>query len=168
MEDQENTIQDPENQENSINEPENQDNIQEPENQESSVFESENQENDFQGTEYETSSTFTGNQFNSQIPVPNSTLILILGIASIVTCCCYGLIGIICAIITLVLAKTAKQTYEADPSLYTPSSYSNVNAGRVCGIIGLAMSAVYIVMIIIVMIVYGVAALANPEQFMNM
>ena len=43
--------------------------------------------------------------------LPNSTLILILGILSIIGCCCYGVIGLILAIITIVLAKKATETY---------------------------------------------------------
>ena len=107
------------------------------------------------------------NQFNSQAPVPNATTILILGIASIVTCCCYGIIGIICGIIALNMAKTAKETYETNPGLYTENSYKNVNTGRTCAIIGLILSGIYTFMTIVMVAISGIAALTNPGNFIN-
>ena len=115
----------------------------------------ENQENDYFNE--------VNNQFGSQTPVPNATLILILGIASIVTCCCYGIVGIICGIVAIVLAKTAKETYESNPGLYTESSYKNVNAGRTCAIIGLILSVINGITTIVTITMYGIAALADPS-----
>ena len=42
--------------------------------------------------------------------VPNATAVLVLGIVSIVTCFCYGIIGLACAIIALVLEESASST----------------------------------------------------------
>ena len=50
--------------------------------------------------------------------LPNGTLILILGILSIITCCCYG-IGLILGIIALVLAKKDIVLYATNPELYS-------------------------------------------------
>ena len=40
-----------------------------------------------------------------QQKLPNATAVLVLGILSIVTCCCYGIPGIVAGIIGLVLYK---------------------------------------------------------------
>ena len=37
--------------------------------------------------------------------LPNSTLILVFGILSIIGCCCYGIPGVIFGIIVLVMSK---------------------------------------------------------------
>ncbi|HET8854811.1 MAG TPA: CCC motif membrane protein [Salinimicrobium sp.] len=85
--------------------------------------------------------------------LPNSTLILILGILSIITCCCYGVIGLILGIIALVLAKKAKETYLADPELY--KGYNNVQTGRILAIVGIVLSVLNIIAMIIMLIFYG-------------
>lgn len=102
-----------------------------------------------------------------QQEVPNATIVLILGIASIVTCCCYGLPGLICGIIGLVLSGKGMAAYKMNPTAYTQSSYNNLNAGRICSIIGLSISVIYFIVVIFWIIIYGIAALANPEQLMN-
>lgn len=85
--------------------------------------------------------------------LPNSTLILIFGILSIVTCCCYGILGLIFGIVALVLAKQAKQTYLAEPELYT--GYNNVKTGRILAIIGIILSALYLIINIVLIAIYG-------------
>lgn len=78
--------------------------------------------------------------------LPNATLVLIFGIASIVTCFCYGILGLIFGIVALVLAKKAKELYEANPDLYL--GYENLKAGKVCAIIGVILSSLYFLIII--------------------
>jgi hypothetical protein len=105
------------------------------------------------------------NQFNQpsfQTPLPNATPVLVLGIVSIVGCFCYGIIGLICGIVALVLAQKDLALYAQNPSAYTPGSYSNLKAGRVCGIIGLCLSALTVICLIIEILVVGVAVLTNP------
>lgn len=85
--------------------------------------------------------------------LPNSTLILIFGILSIVTCCCWGILGLIFGIVALVLAKTAKETYMAEPELY--KGYNNVKTGRILAIIGIVLSAIYLVINIVLVVLYG-------------
>ena len=85
--------------------------------------------------------------------LPNSTLILIFGILSIVTCCCWGIIGLIFGIVALVLAKSAKQTYLAEPEIY--SGYNNVKTGRILAIIGIVLSTIYLILNIVLVIIYG-------------
>ena len=70
-----------------------------------------------------------------QRKLPNATVVLVLGILSIVTCCCYGILGLIIGIIALVLYNQDKKLYDQNPSAY--SDYSNLNTGRILAIIGL-------------------------------
>ena len=85
--------------------------------------------------------------------LPNSTLILIFGILSIIGCCCYGVLGIIFGIIALVMAKRATEIYNAQPELYT--GYQNVKTGRILAIIGLVLSEISLLSSIVMIIMYG-------------
>ena len=98
-----------------------------------------------------------------QIALPNAGAVLTLGIISIVGCCCtYGIAGIICAIIALVMAKSANEQYAADPQRYTHSSHQNVNAGKVCAWIGLIPSVLYILFMISLIATLGFAVFTDP------
>jgi hypothetical protein len=99
-----------------------------------------------------------------KIELPNATVVLVLGIVSIVTCCCYGIIGIICAIIALVLAKSATALYVSDPGRYTEGSYQNMNAGRICAWIGLILSALYLLFMIWLLVTVGMAGITDPSM----
>lgn len=89
--------------------------------------------------------------------LPNATAALVLGIISIPTCICYGIPGMACGIIAIILGSKAVKLYKASPGVYTQSSYNNANAGKVCGIIGVILSALFLLYIILVLVVYGVA-----------
>lgn len=89
--------------------------------------------------------------------LPNATAALVLGIISIPTCICYGIPGMACGIIAIILGSKAVKLYKANPGMYNPSSYNNANAGKVCGIIGVILSALFLLYIVLVLIVYGVA-----------
>lgn len=102
-------------------------------------------------------------QNQPQISLPNATAVLVLGILSIVGCCCYGILGVILGIIALVLASKDMKLYRGNPHTYTQKSYSNLNAGRICAIIGLSFSAIYIVMMIFLVGTVGWENLQNPE-----
>lgn len=106
---------------------------------------------------------------HQQETVPNSTVALVLGIISIVTCWCYGIIGITLGIIGLILANKGKKLYDENPENYTIGSFKNLKAGRIMSIIGLSVSAAYIIFIIIyvLFIVGTVAGLSNPSHFYN-
>ncbi|MGY4385384.1 hypothetical protein ACVWYN_002422 [Pedobacter sp. UYP24] len=96
--------------------------------------------------------------------LPNSTPVLVLGILAILSCCCYGLPGLILGIIGLVLGNKDRRLYIENPGFYTESSYKNSKAGRVCSIIGLILSILYILLIVGIIIVFGFAAMQNPEE----
>ncbi len=74
--------------------------------------------------------------------LPNSTLILVFGIISIITCCCYGVIGLIFGVIALILANKAIKLYKEAPESY--DGYSNVSTGRVLAIIGIILNVIYL------------------------
>jgi len=106
--------------------------------------------------------------YSSQpVALPNATAVLVLGIISIVGCTCYGIVGLICSIIALVLAKKDLTLYNANPSAYTPGSLSNLKAGRVCAIIGISLSILYFVFILFIIATIGFAALSDPTRFMQ-
>lgn len=85
--------------------------------------------------------------------LPNSTLILVFGILSLVTCCCYGVFGLIFGIIAIILANSATKTYLENPELY--SGYQNAKTGKILAIIGVCLSALYIAYLIYSLIAMG-------------
>lgn len=105
-----------------------------------------------------------GMGFNGmQQSLPNATAVLVLGILSIVTCCCYGIVGLILAIIALILSKKDRVAYEMNMGAYTESSFKNLNAGRVCAIIGLILNILYLLISIAFIMMFGFASLSNEE-----
>ncbi|WP_072555061.1 CCC motif membrane protein [Tenacibaculum todarodis] len=93
--------------------------------------------------------------------LPNATGVIILGILSIVTCCCYGIIGLILGIVGLVLAKKAKQVYLASPEEYT--GFSNVKTGKILCIVGIVLNVLFIAYIVGIVAYIGWDALSDPE-----
>lgn len=88
------------------------------------------------------------NPMGMQRDLPNATAILVLGIVSIVTCWCYGIIGLGCGIAALIMAGKSLKEYQQNPAGYTTSSYNNTKAGKVCGIIGVILSGLYMLYVI--------------------
>lgn len=97
----------------------------------------------------------------NQQKLPNGTTVLVLGIVSIVSCCCYGIVGLITGIVGLSLYKKDHALYQQNPSLY--SDYSNLKTGRILCIIGIVLSALYIVYMIVLLSTVGMDALTNPD-----
>ena len=85
--------------------------------------------------------------------LPNSTTVLVLGIISIVSSFCYGL-GVVLGIIALVLANKDKRLIAENPEGYSISSISNLKAGRICSIIGITISALFLVIIVVYLIFF--------------
>lgn len=86
--------------------------------------------------------------------LPNSTAVLVLGIISIVTCWLYGLPGVICGIIAMVLFNKDKKLYEENPEIYR-SSYKNAKAGQICAIIGVSLSGLMLIYFAFVLVFLG-------------
>ena len=101
--------------------------------------------------------------------LPNATAVLVLGIISIATCWLYGIPGLICGIICLVLAKKDLALYKKNPNQYSITSYKNLKAGQVCGIIGLSLSALYLLIFVVFfgIIFAGAAGAGALENFQN-
>jgi uncharacterized membrane protein len=98
--------------------------------------------------------------------LPNATAVLILGIVSLPACLCYGIPGLIAAIIALVLAKKDQALYTANPAHYTEASYKNLRTGRTCAWVGIILSALFLLFLIGVLMVVGVAIFTNPQSFL--
>ena len=96
-------------------------------------------------------------------PLPNSTLVLVLGIISIIGCCCYGG-GLILGIIALVLANKDQRLYYSTPGMYTQASYDNLKAGKICAIISITISALYIILLVVFVTTVGIGALSDPAE----
>jgi hypothetical protein len=66
------------------------------------------------------------------------------------------------------LGNKAKKLYAANPEGFTESSVKNVKAGTICGIIGLSVSILYLIIVIIYVAVIGAAVFSSmPWQMMN-
>ena len=115
----------------------------------------------------ENTTTPTTQEFNPSVQqqLPNATAVLVLGILSIAVCWCYGLFGIAMGIIALVMAGKAKALYNENPEQYTIGSYKNMNAGRICAIIGTVLSSLYLVIILVYLLVVGAALGTLFTQF---
>jgi len=66
---------------------------------------------------------------------------LVLGIISIPSCIFYGLPSLICGILAVIFAKNASRDVAA--GRVSPGSASMASAGRICGWIGLGLTAVW-------------------------
>ncbi|RXJ51395.1 CCC motif membrane protein [Gelidibacter gilvus] len=94
--------------------------------------------------------------------LPNSTLILVFGIISIVTCCCYGVIGLPLGIIALVLANKATALYATDPELYT--GFQNVKTGKILAIIGIILNAIFLMTVIWMYVSIGADGIQEMQE----
>jgi len=99
--------------------------------------------------------------YGGQEFLPNSTGVLVIGILSIVTCFCYGLPGIILAVIALIMGNQAKKLVAANPDRYSITSVKNMKAGYVCAIIGIVLSVLTLLFMIIYFIFIG-TMISNP------
>ncbi len=80
--------------------------------------------------------------------LPNAVAVLVLGIISIVIC----YLGVITGTIALALASKDMKLYRANPGAYDEGSYKNLNAGKICAIIGVCLSALIILFYAVIFI----------------
>ncbi|MEM0997874.1 MAG: CCC motif membrane protein [Bacteroidota bacterium] len=92
--------------------------------------------------------------------LPDATAVLVLGILSILGAFCYGIVGLILGIIAVAMAGKPSRLYHMNPGHYTQSSYSNLQAGKICGIIGIVLSS-----LIVVLVLAAFIAMANEGAF---
>ncbi len=93
--------------------------------------------------------------------LPNSTASLVLGILSIITCCCYGIIGLPMGIIAIVLGNKAIKIFNENPEIY--SKISNAKTGKILGIIGVIFNLIFLIYIIWFIYMIGWAAMQDPQ-----
>lgn len=93
--------------------------------------------------------------------LPNATTSLVLGILSILTCICYGIIGLPLGIIAFVLGKKALREFNENPENYSGSG--NATAGKITGIIGIILNLIYLSFIAFIIYKIGFDALQDPE-----
>lgn len=77
--------------------------------------------------------------------LPNATTSLVLGIISIIGSCCFGIAGVICGTIGLLLANKDYRLYIENPGLYSTSSYKVSNAGKICSIVGISLGGLMLI-----------------------
>lgn len=93
--------------------------------------------------------------------LPNSTLVLVMGILSIITCLCYGIPGLIIGVIGLILANSSIKKYNLSPDSYL--GYGNLKAGKIMSVIGIILSVITIAFYVGIIAYFGMEALQNPE-----
>ena len=94
--------------------------------------------------------------------LPNATVVLILGIFSILSCCCYGLPGVIMSIVGIILYNKDKKLYNESPGIYT--NYNSLHTGFILSIIGIVLNILSLIYIIAVIIMFGTGVFDDPEQ----
>jgi hypothetical protein len=89
---------------------------------------------------------------NGNLPLPNATTVLVLGILSIVICGFLGIIG-------LVLGNKDLSLFKNNPGVYSEASLSSLKAGRICSIVGLSLWGIGIlVYAVVIFFIVGMAA----------
>lgn len=87
--------------------------------------------------------------------LPNAQTVLILGIAGILgSCCCNGIVGIVCGLIGLNLYKKDNLLYQANPQNY--SDFKNLSTGRILNIIAIVIGALSLIYTIYIIATVGV------------
>jgi len=87
---------------------------------------------------------------------------LVLGICSIVGCLFYGVPGLVCGILAIYFARKVRQEIEAGEADLSAKGMSD--AGRICGIIGTCLSALFVVLMIVYIIVFFVFIIPQTQN----
>lgn len=99
--------------------------------------------------------------------LPNSVLILILGVMSIVFSFNIEIIGFVLSVVTLFLSSRSLRLFRNKTEQYELSSYKLVVVGRICAIIGLLISifALIIAILVFLGLFGGISLLALFDKF---
>ncbi|TGD59429.1 CCC motif membrane protein [Flavobacterium humi] len=97
---------------------------------------------------------------NQSQKLPNATVVLVMGIVSILSCCCYGIISVLLGVVGLYLAKKDTQLYNENPNWY--SNYNNIKTGKILCIIGIVLGAIYLIFMLFIIAAVGMDALQDP------
>ena len=87
-----------------------------------------------------------GGQYQGQLPLPNATTAMVLGIIGLVLHC--NVIGLTLNIVAIVLASNALKLTNGNPTGYTEASIKQARAGRICGTIGLVLFGMWIMVVV--------------------
>lgn len=83
-----------------------------------------------------------------QTPLPNSIGVLVMGIISLLPC---SIVSIVLGIIAIVMGNAGLREYNSNPGKYTESSYKNLKAGRICGMIGTIIWSCFLLIYLVVL-----------------
>ena len=97
-----------------------------------------------------------------QQKLPNVTIIIVLGIASILLCWCYGVLGLILSAIALILAAGSKKIYLQNPEDY--SDYGTLKIGKIIAIIGLILNILLLLFVVWFIASVGWEVLQSGDQ----
>ena len=97
-----------------------------------------------------------------QQKLPNVTIIIVLGIASILLCWCYGVLGLIRSAIALILAAGSKKIYLQNPEDY--SDYGTLKIGKIIAIIGLILNILLLLFVVWFIASVGWEVLQSGDQ----
>lgn len=86
--------------------------------------------------------------------LPDATAVLVLGILGILGSFCYGIFGLILGIVALAISGRSMRLLRESPGSYSHSSISNLKAGRICAIVGLVISGIYLLVLLAVVAFY--------------
>jgi hypothetical protein len=75
---------------------------------------------------------------------PNHTAVMVLGLTAFIGCCCYGIVGVILAIIGIVLANKDLQLIQENPGVYDNS----INTWKIVNIVALVLSVLSLLLTI--------------------
>lgn len=98
---------------------------------------------------------------NNKRNLPEASTVLVLGILSLVFTFSCGIVGLILGIIAVAMASSQRKIYINASDEYTESSFNNVNAGRICGIISICIAAIFLALTILIfcgVVVLGISA----------
>lgn len=93
--------------------------------------------------------------------LPNATAVLVLGIISIVTVCCYGIISIITGAVGLYLASKDGTLHKANAGMY--SNFSTLNTGKILCIIGLILGVLYLGLVVAMFAMFGLEGMQDQD-----
>lgn len=90
----------------------------------------------------------------------NATVVLVLGILSILICCCYGIFGLVLGGVAIFLAQKDLNLYKQNPELY--SNYSNLKTGRILAIIGVILNVLSLAFYVYIISAIGLEGTEDP------
>lgn len=100
---------------------------------------------------------------NQKLLLPNSTVVLVLGICSLVFGCFF--VGLILGIIGISMASKGRKMYRDNPELY--EGYGALNAGWIMSIIGTVIGGLYIFYWVIAVAILGGAGFSLLQLMGN-